>query len=199
MLSWKHPCFQLSLSSRLVFLWVPSVIDVILSWHLSALPSCLPVPSPSLWGGTVCFWRFVYGGRNILLLQADSSLSAHHTEHDSPPSLWCWDELFLMSPWGVKIFCFSLSSLNLTSDGRSILCAPENSACFGPCTQTLCNLTAMWFEVMYLFNPRVINVLFYWMQRFIIVSIFPTQRTWMQIQCFLNQTALWEVYRPPRR
>lgn len=109
------PIFSSSSSSSLASLRVPSVTDVILSWHLSALSSCLTVLSPSPWGGTVCLWRFVYGGRNTPLLQAASSLSAHHTEHDSPPSLWCWDERFLLSPWGVRIFCFILSFLNFTS------------------------------------------------------------------------------------
>lgn len=65
------------------------------------------------------------GGRNTPLFQAASSLSAHHAEHDSPPSLWCWDELFLLSPQGVKIFCLVLSFLNFISRQRI------NTVCVG--------------------------------------------------------------------
>lgn len=72
--SWRHPCLQLS--SPPASLLVASLTCITLSWHLSGLPSCLTIPSPSLWGGTVCFWRFVYGGRNTPLFQAASSLSS---------------------------------------------------------------------------------------------------------------------------
>lgn len=154
----NSPIFSSSSSSSPAFLQVPSVTDVILSWHLSALSSCLAVLSPSLWGGTVCLWRFVYGGRNTPLLQAASSLSAHHTEHDSPPSLWCWDELFLLSPWGVRISASFSPSWTSLQDSRSILCAWANATCFGPYTQTLCNFAIMWIEVTYQFSPRGLNV-----------------------------------------
>lgn len=90
--------------------------------HMSFFPdTCLPFPLVFLSHLLLCrvelfvFGGLFMGGRNTPLLQAASSLSAHHTEHDSPPSLWCWDELFLLSPRGVKIFCFTLSFLNLTS------------------------------------------------------------------------------------
>lgn len=58
------------------------------------------------------FGGLFMGGKNTPLFQAASSLSAHHAEHDSPPSLWCWDELYLLSPRGVKFFCLVLSFLN---------------------------------------------------------------------------------------
>lgn len=57
--------------------------------------TCLPLSLVSLSHLLLCgvelfvFGGLFMGGRNTPLLQAASSLSAHHTEHDSPPSLWC--------------------------------------------------------------------------------------------------------------
>lgn len=88
--------------------------------HSFLTPVC-PFPLVSLshlllcGGGTVCFLEVCLWGKEYPAAPGRlSSLSAHHTEHDSPPSLWCWDELFLPSPWGVRIFCLALSFLNFT-------------------------------------------------------------------------------------
>lgn len=91
-----HCCLQLILSSPPASHLVPSVTDVI----LALTPVC-----PPLWSHCPVFFfcgveLFVLGGlfvggRSTLLLQAASSLSAHHTEHVGPP-------LF-----GAEMRCFS--------------------------------------------------------------------------------------------
>ena len=68
--------------------------------------TCLPFPLVSLSHLLLCgvelfvFGGLFTGGRKTPPLQAASSLSAHHTEHDSPPSLWCRDELLSPVPVG---------------------------------------------------------------------------------------------------
>lgn len=189
LLSWKHSCLQLILSSPPASLLVPSVTDVTLFWHLSALPLLSHCPiSFSVGWNCLFFGGLFMGGRNTPLLQAASSLSAHHTEHDSPPSLWCWDELFLPVPMGSRKFSAWLSpSWTSLQDSGSILCARANATCFGPCTQTLSNFAVIWFEVMYLFSPKG-NECF--IER---TYFFPPPHIncpWMEIQFWLKQVIL---------
>lgn len=62
-------------------------------------------------------------------------------------------------PHGESKSSASLSpSWTSLQDSGSILCARANTTCSGPCTQTLCNFAVVWFEVMYLFSPRGMNV-----------------------------------------
>lgn len=106
--------------------------------HMSFFPdTCLPLTlvSPSClllcWAKLFVFFGGLFmGGRNTLLLQASSSLSAHHTKHDRPPSLWCWDELFLLLPHRESFFYFSASlspSWTSLQDSGSIESAQANS------------------------------------------------------------------------
>lgn len=143
------PCsWCLSLSRLfLQLVWVPSVIDVSLPWHLSALPSCLTVPSPSLWGGTVCFWRLVCVGWNMPLLQATSSLFSSSDKTWQPSPLFGAEMSCFSCPHGESDFFilffyyFALLSPSWTplEDSRSILQECANTTCSGLSSQTLCN------------------------------------------------------------
>lgn len=99
-----------------------------------SLSSRCPVSFSAGWS-RLFFWRLVYGGKEYPA--APGRLRSYSSSQRTwqPPSLWCRVE-----PRGKsKIFQFSLFFLNFTSDGWSILCAPANSTCFGPCALTLCN------------------------------------------------------------
>lgn len=154
----KRKTTSLILPHPRLFLFISSSLSLSAPLsHMSFFPdTCLPFPLVSLSYLLLCgvelfvLWRFVYGGRNTPLLQAASSLSAHHTLHDSPPSLWSRDEQLLPSPWGVRFFCFVLFFLNFTSRQRiDTVCV----SCFRPCRQTLCNSAMMWTEVTVLYIP----------------------------------------------
>lgn len=60
--------------------------------HSSLTPVCPPLPSPRPVSVSVGWSCLFSGGRNTPLFRAASRLSAHHAEHDSPPSLWRRDE-----------------------------------------------------------------------------------------------------------
>lgn len=79
------------------------------SYHSSLTPVCPSLLSHrpisfSVGRNCLFFGGLFIGGRNTPLFQAASSLSAHHAEHDSPPSLWCRDELLLPFPTGSQNF-----------------------------------------------------------------------------------------------
>lgn len=48
------------------------------------------------------------------------------------PALWWWDALFLLSPWGVRIFALLSPSWTSFQDSRSILWERANTTCSGP-------------------------------------------------------------------
>lgn len=115
--SWRRPCLQLS--SPPAPLLVASVTVITLPWHLSALPSCLTVPSPSLWGGTVCFVEVCLWGEGIPRCFRPPPAFQLITQNMTALLLFGAEmSCFSRSPRGVKIFCLVLSFLNFISRQR---------------------------------------------------------------------------------
>lgn len=120
-------------------------------WPLSGMSlfrdTCLPSPfvSPSrlLLGGVELFvFRGLFTGvgggvEEYPRCSGASTLSAHHAEHDSPPSLRCRDELFLPIPRGLKLFCLRFPTS--LPDSRSIPRARASVICFRRPARTLCD------------------------------------------------------------
>lgn len=83
------------------------------------------------------------------------------TENDSSP-VWCWDEPFLLSPWGLPVFFFFFPYLSPSwtslQDAKSILWKQKNATCSGPSAETLCNFAVMRLEVIQWLSPKLMNL-----------------------------------------
>lgn len=188
LLSWRHPRPLISSSF--------SLTGPCHRCHSSLTPVCPSLSSHcpiSFSAGWNClfFGGLFMGGRNTLLLQAASSLSAHHTEHDSPPFLWCWDELLRPSPWGVKIFLLRSLLLELHFKTADRYCVRELPA-LGRVHKHCVIFAAMRFEVMYQFSPRGMNVsLNAVISRYFFFSTLKTVLEWKFISTKSGSLSYW--------
>lgn len=128
-------------------------------------------------GWSVCFWRFVYGGKEYPAgLGRLSSFSS---------SRGTWQPSFSLVPrWaaspvpaGSLNFSASFSpSWTSLQDSGSILCAQANTACFRLCTQTLYNFAVVQGLRLYTNSVRE-EWRFLWMQPFLFfLFFFPTHK-----------------------
>lgn len=109
----------LVLSSPPASLWLAPVTDVTLPWHLSALPSRLAVPSPSLRGGTVCFLEVCLWGEGIPCCSRPPLVFQLITQNMTALLFFGAEMSCFARPRGEsKFFCFALSFLNFTSRQR---------------------------------------------------------------------------------
>ena len=148
----------LVLSSPPASLWLAPVTYVTLSWHLSALPSCLAVPSPSLRGGTVCFLEVCLRGEGIPCCSRPPLVFQLITQNMTA-LLFFGAEMncFSLPPWGVQIFLLRSLLLELHFKTADRYCVRELPA-LGRVHKHCVIFAAMRFEVMYQFSPRGMNV-----------------------------------------
>lgn len=148
----------LVLSSPPASLWLAPVTDVTLPWHLSAFPSRLAVPSPSLRGGTVCFLEVCLWGEGIPCCSRPPLVFQLITQNMTA-LLFFGAEMscFARPRGGVKIFLLRSLLLELHFKTADRYCVRELPA-LGRVHKHCVIFAAMRFEVMYQFSPRGMNV-----------------------------------------